>query len=39
MLQPLPWHLTGEVDATSRPIDSLVYQETDFDSNAKQGIL
>ncbi|XP_035209609.1 U3 small nucleolar ribonucleoprotein protein MPP10-like [Stegodyphus dumicola] len=39
MLEPLPWHLTGEVAASSRPIDSLVHQQTDFDSNAKQDLV
>lgn len=39
MLEPMSWHLTGEVDASSRPIDSLIHLETDFDSNAKQDLI
>lgn len=39
MLQPLPWHLTGEVAADKRPVNSLLKQETEFDSNTKQGTL
>lgn len=39
LLKPLPWHLTGEVAASSRPIDSLIYHETEFDSNTKQDLL
>lgn len=39
MLEPLPWHLTGEVAASSRPVDSLIHHEADFESNVKQGMV
>nr|XP_042907406.1 U3 small nucleolar ribonucleoprotein protein MPP10 [Parasteatoda tepidariorum] len=35
MIQKPDWHLTGEVTASSRPKDSLLHQDTDFDSSAK----
>lgn len=38
LLDPAPWHLTGEVDASKRPTDGLLYMQTDFDVNARPGM-
>lgn len=37
MIQKPEWHLTGEVAASNRPKDSLLHQDTDYDSSAKPG--
>lgn len=39
LLAPLSWHLTGEVSASKRPVNSLVQKETDFESTAKPELL
>ncbi|KAG8192537.1 hypothetical protein JTE90_015172 [Oedothorax gibbosus] len=39
LLEPAPWHLTGEVDAMKRPSEGLLELQTDFDVNARPVVI